>query len=223
MVTKEQIVTYLVTKYGAKGIVLYGSRADGLAKELSDWDLFVFTDKPESEIQDYCEYHEFNGQQLEVSTYAIDCAKDANFILKTSSHPIDKAVVLYDDLDGMVAETVARSTIYYSESRPPHNHRQHDLRLKILRKFLWKVKARPDQNEIVFFGTSQFFIYAVRYWFESRGRWPLPIHKALSVIKEEDQPFAQLLETLCFEGNTQSRVDAMHGLYSKIEAIRFEY
>ena len=40
---KEKLVEYLKEKYNPVAIVLHGSRANGNAREHSDWDFVVFT------------------------------------------------------------------------------------------------------------------------------------------------------------------------------------
>lgn len=109
MANKKRIKEYLTRKYDAQGLVLYGSRAERLHRELSDWDLYIFTDKPENDINDYCEFNEFEGESLEVSIYPLIKTEDKNFILETSMHPIGVAEVLYDGTGGLIHQIVERS------------------------------------------------------------------------------------------------------------------
>lgn len=213
METKQEILNYLVNKYEAKGIILYGSRALGLDAELSDWDIYVFTDKPESEINDYCEYREFNGQQLDVNTHTLDEVRNPEFYLKTAMHPVGQLEVLYDDLGGQIHQLAERSIAKFKLGPEKGTLRQHELRLKILRKFLTKAKARSEKPEIVFYSVLQFFNYAVRFWFEEHQQWPLPIHSAMAVIKSEDKIYAEQLELLYTNTNTETKVAAMERIY----------
>ncbi len=196
---------------------MYGSRVTGSASNFSDWDIYVFTDKPESEIDDYCEYREFNGQQLDVNTYALDEIKNPEFFLKTAMHPVGQLEVLYDDIDRQIHQLAERSIAKFELGPEKGTARQHELRLKILRKFMTKAKARPNQPEIVFYSVLQFFNYAVRYWFETHDKWPLPIHSALSVIKSEDKAYADQLELLYSDASTEVKIAGMERIYKMIE------
>ncbi len=212
---KEKIVEYLINKYGAKGIILYGSRAQGKATDLSDWDIFIFSDKTENDVVDFGEINLFLGQQIDLSIYSTSVSDD--FILDSSTHPIDGAVVLHDDLDGKMTKIVNNSNIAYQIGPKILTYKQKDLQRKILRKFLNKSESRPNDKASISFGVSQFYIFAVRYWFERQTRWPLPFYEAMEIIKKDDYEYFSNLEKLyLLEYSYQQKVQSMHRLYQLI-------
>lgn len=217
MANRERITKYLIEKYNAQGLVLYGSRAERLHRELSDWDIYIFTDKSEGDIEDYCEFNEFEGESLEVSIYPLSNTKERDFILETSMHPIGAAEVLYDSTDGLIHQIVERSAHQFQQGPKPDTERKRQLRLKIMRKFMRKVRARLDQDEVVFVATAQFFMYAIRSWFEVNGEWPLPPYKALSVIRNSDEYYARNLEKIFSYTEDSMKIDAMEKIYYYIE------
>lgn len=218
MEIKEEIVKYLISKYNAKGLVLYGSRAESFHTELSDWDIYIFTDKSEFEIEDYCEYRKFKRQTLEISTCSTIDASNPLFCLRTSMHPIGVSEVLYDDLNGLVKKIVERSAREYERGPARCTKRRHQLMLKVLRKFLQKAQSRPNQKEVVFFAASQFFIYAIRYWFELNMKWPLPIYRALPVIGQNSLIYAEELMVLYSSKKSEIKIESMKKIFSLVES-----
>lgn len=217
---KEAIADYLKQKYSAVAVVLYGSRATESYTEYSDWDIFMISNTKEHEVDDFAEYREFEGEQLEVSVISLEEAKSDSFIFDTAMHPVEQIEVLLDQTDGLVDQIITRTEKAHAQRPQNDTMRMHELRLKILRKFLFKVKARPGQSEVVFFATAQFFNFATRYWFETHDLWPQPVHSALKTIEVVDVKFAESLRSLYEAGSVDSKIAAMEFMYSKIKDAR---
>lgn len=212
---KEKITQYLIKKYEAKGVILYGSRA--VSKELfsSDWDIFIFSDKSEDQISDYGEINEYEGQQIDLSIYPTTIADDS--VLDTATHPVGNALVLFDDLGGKMEKIIQNSKLAYSKGPEILTQKQKDLQRKILRKFLNKAESRPEDIATIYFGVSQFYIFAVRYWFELQGKWPLPFYEALETIKVSDIEYFSNLEKLyLLEYSYKEKTQAMRRLYELV-------
>lgn len=203
---KEKALTeYLIEKYNASAIVLFGSRTEADVHEKTDWDLFVFTDKTEDDLEDFAELREWNGELLEVTPISTKEMEREDFILDTAMHPLKEWSILHDNTNGKLAEICKRTKQARDAGPKALTDRQKDLAIKILTKYIRKVESRGSQPEIVYFAASQFFIYAIRYWFQYRQQWPEPIHQALSTIKREDPEYEKLLRKL-FEEKVSSDV-----------------
>ncbi len=204
-----KIIDYLVKKYEPTGIILFGSRVSENAPFKSDWDLFVFTNKKEDEVEDYADLKEFEGEAIEVSPESTNVSDD--FILQTASHPVEEARILYDKSDGLMEKIIKNTKEAYNKKPNLLNERKKDLYRKILNKFIRKAESRPENLGYVYFGVSQFYIYAIRYWFENRGEWPKSIHNAIPYIESVDIDFSKFLEIL---------VDSNRENEAKIKAMK---
>lgn len=212
---KEKITQYLIEKYEAKGVILYGSRAMGKESVFSDWDIFIFSDKSEDQILEYGEINEYEGQQIDLSIYPTAISDD--FVLDTATHPVADAVVLFDSLDGKMTKIIQNSKLAYDKGPKIVTQKQKDLQRKILRKFLNKAESRPENVATIYFGVSQFYIFAVRYWFELQGKWPLPFYEALEQIKILDIEYFSNLEKLyLLEYSYEEKIEAMRRLYELV-------
>ncbi len=212
---EEKIIQYLKEKYNPTGIILIGSRATKDSRGKSDWDLFVFSDKTEGEVNDYSELKEFEGEALDVSIFPTKVDKD--FILDTSMHPATDNRILYDVSGGLMQKIVANTKLAYEKGPTSLDERKKDLYRKILSKFIRKIEARMNQPASVLFGVGQFYHYCIRYWFETKKEWPQPLHKALPYIESHDRSFADLLEILhTTSNNTEQKLKAMYEIRDRL-------
>ncbi len=202
---------------------MYGSRAVAKEVDSSDWDIFIFSDKAEAEISDFGEINEYYGQQIDLSVYPTTVFDD--FILDTATHPVAEAVVLFDDLGGKMTKIIQNSKHAYRQGPTVVTQKQKDLQRKILRKFLNKAQSRPLDTATVYFGVAQFYIFAVRYWFELQTKWPLPFYEALAIIETVDFEYFSNLEKLyLLEYSYEQKIQAMQRLYELVtEAQRENY
>ncbi|MBP9723123.1 MAG: nucleotidyltransferase domain-containing protein, partial [Gammaproteobacteria bacterium] len=53
---EQEIIKFLVEKYNPIIIALVGSRAKGLNKETSDWDLYLFIDDKKRRLGEFVDY-----------------------------------------------------------------------------------------------------------------------------------------------------------------------
>lgn len=207
---EEELTQYLTEKYQPIGIILFGSRATEKYPENTDWDLFVFTDKTEGDVDDFGDFREWKDEYLEVSIVPPEEMTDDTFLLDTATHPVRDIKVLYDNSNGLVDRIIERTRKAYEAGPSPLIPRTRELYRKILTKYIRKAESRGDQPETIFFATSQFFIFAVRYWFEVQQLWPRPIYEAMPFIEDSGTEFAKHLREL-IDGNisTGEKIDAM--------------
>ena len=192
---EQQITSYLIEKYHPIGIILCGSRVSGKATSHSDWDLHAFTHKDE---EGECEG--FQGESLEVTFVTVPV--DNDFLLQTTAHPEQHMEILYDVSDGLMERVVENTRRVYAQGPLPLSERQFLLYRKILNKYILKMLSRPECVGCCFSALGLFYVYAVRYWFELRCEWPLPLYEALPYITAEDQDFHGLLEIIHTANNS---------------------
>ena len=195
MTDEQSIVYYLVNKYEPAGIILYGSRARmDIVHPASDWDLFVFSDMESNSVDDYSELRDYKSYSLDVSIYPTNVPE--NFILDTATHPVSDTRILFDTSNGKMSKIIEHTMLAYNKGPEALTTTDIAVRKRILNKYIRKVDAYPDIPGVTSFGSGFFLSYAVRYWFEVRNEWPLPINQAIAHIKSVDPEFITLLDEL---------------------------
>ena len=211
---EQKIISHLVDKYDPSGIIVTGSRATDEYLSDSDWDLLVFTDVEESEVEDFADYRGYHGAALDVAPYPRDV--DSDFVIWEGTHPAEHMRILYEETDGEMQRIVDNTRQAYERGPEPLTGRQHDLYSKMLTRYIRKVRSRGDQQAVVFFAASQFFLLALRYWFEQNSMWPRAVHEAMSVIREKDPAFADELKVLYTESSVEVLRNAMERIHDAL-------
>jgi predicted nucleotidyltransferase len=184
--TKSDITAYLVKRFKPKAILLAGSRAQGLAKKGSDWDIFVYTEKEGRNA-----YVVRKGETLDITLKV--WARVAGNPLTNPYGPLYPVEVLYDETEGEFGAMLA-STVQLKRKGPA---RAYPLacaeRREKLERWVEKLKKHRTHPEENFYYAGWAYELFVRVWFENRNRWPLPPAQAFPVIKKEDPKFFRLL------------------------------
>lgn len=202
---KNKIVEYLKQKYNAKIVILSGSRAGQNYTNTSDWDLFVFT---EEDIDDWGP-EKFDNQQLDIELIKLPIEED--FYLKTFVGPVEEAKVLLDEV-GMANEIIETTKNKWEEGPPVLTARQLQNRKLKCERFISRIEKYDDEM-VMFYFIGYFYDFSIRYWFEMRNIWPLPIYRAIPYIKEHDEEFYTHLQSLLAVDNS---LVAAKSIYSKL-------
>lgn len=203
---EDTIIVHLQKKYDPVAIVLAGSRVSGTFSELSDWDLYVFTNqefKPG--------FEELNGQTLDISVipYPIDEA----FIFDTRFHPEQHLKILLDNTDGWLQEAVIRTQKAYAAGPLPLSPEEISRIKKVMSRYIDKSENRKHIYGVVFFYLGIFYEMALRLWFQTKQQWPLSPHEALPHIENEDQHFYGQLNELACSKDTDRQINSARKIY----------
>jgi hypothetical protein len=117
-------------------------------------------------------------------------------VLSTFYGPIPALRVLLDDQKLRGQQIVAATRAAYqrgSSDRDPKERRADQLELN---RYVSKILARRDDLESCFSTFARVHALAIQIWFYDRGRWPLPAHQALPIIRTEDSEFAAQLTAI---------------------------
>lgn len=141
-----------------------------------------------------------------------------NYVLSSSFGPAPALRILLDNADGIGAKIVATTKIAYDrKAERPITERQLDY-LELTR-FHSKILARVKDPGAIFLTLARFHNLALQLWFYDRGRWPLPPHSGLQVVRNEDREFANTLDVLVkkVSVDTAQCIQACEWLLRKLE------
>ena len=184
--TEASITEYIKTAYTPLAIILNGSRANGMAKENSDWDIFLITvdsKKPRREIYDDAniEYHQTKKEEIQNFK--------GQFELRT-----ENTKVLYDP-ENLAVEIIKKSD-ELTETGNTYTQADKSARKAFLRSSLSGIKDYADNPMILFDKKIDFYSRITGSWFRFLKNQFEPSHYfAFPIIEKEDPYFYSLLQT----------------------------
>src|SRR5262245_9312752 len=206
-VTESEIVAHLVARHRPAAIVVVGSRADGVARPGSDWDLYVLLpDGGESGSGVTPAPEELGGESLDVGLVRLPIPDER--ILATFGPNLQQARVVLDDEEGRARSLCERAQRLYAAGRRLTS-RERELRRHELLRNVSRMRARGDEPGAFFEAVTYVFYLAHRAWFEVlHDRWSLSVHRALPEIARKDLEFHECLVTLMGPGEPAARIAA---------------
>lgn len=197
---KQQITNYLIQKYQPAAILLHGSRARGLNRPNSDWDLFVFVDHDVKD--DGSEL--WNGESLDIDVVKLPVAREDFF--ETFLGTLQVVELLYEVNRAIqpileLAKEMYAAPFVLSKERYEH-------RKNYLRRLLLRLEGYLNQPELFSYYLAGFYETVFPYWYELKGGWSQPLYIAWPQIQKEDPEYAQLVTLLSSDTSTQTKLDA---------------
>ena len=196
---KERLTEYIKEKYKPIAIVLHGSRANGNAREHSDWDFLIFTN---SDMDPYREIvYEAN---IEIKQ-AILPISDAEIPKKFGSYFRKENVeILYDP------KNIARNFLEKNEEKlvagNVFDEKDRVARYAFLKSSIDGMRDYKGDDIAVFTKKMNFYDRAVPAWFRFKHKEFKPSdYIALPRIKKNDPEFYKLLETFV-NGNADDSI-----------------
>ena len=184
---KQAIIDHLVEKYHPKSIILHGSRAKGKNRLNSDWDMYVLVD---SDIKGGSEL--YDGESLDVCLVHLPISKE-DFV-DTFGYTLNTAEILFDQ-DNVAQTLLDEAKEAYAFGRKLTEAERQNRR-NFMHRTLQRLEGYVDRPEAFFLYLGFFYEIALRYWFELRGLWSLPIYEALPYIQEKDPQYYTQLQSL---------------------------
>ena len=210
---ERRLVAHLVARHAAAGVILVGSRADGVGRPGSDWDVYALrASGPANAVVPAPE--RFEGELLDVGMVALPVADEA--VLAIFGPNLQQARVLLDTADGAAARIVAVARAAYARGRGL-SVREKRLRRHELARNVSRMRARIAEPGAFFEAASFVFYVAHRAWFEVRhDRWSQSVHRALPEIRARDPEFHRWLEQLWGCGEPASRLVAAEAILAHL-------
>ena len=196
---KEKLIEYLKEKYNPVAIVLHGSRANGNAKEHSDWDFLIFTNL------DMDPYREVVlGANIEIKQAVLPI--DDDDVRKTFGYFFRKenVEVLYDP-ENIVGGFLAKNEEKLAKGNA-FDEKDRIARYAFLKSSVDGMGDYKDDSIALFAKKTDFYDRAIPAWFRFKHKEFKPSdYIALPRIKKEDPEFYELLETFV-NGNVDDSI-----------------
>jgi predicted nucleotidyltransferase len=182
---KEKIVEQLKEKYRPVAIILHGSRANGMAREKSDWDFFLLFDSEKTpgnfrEVVD--------GQNIEVQSVTLPVGD----ILDAFGTKLIGAQVLFEnEEEGTKSLEDARA--FYSKGFTAPESWPDGPNL-LMRGKVDGMKDYVDTPALFYKYFSNFYPRALDYWYTVlHGEYSKPAYLALPEIQKRDPEYYDLI------------------------------
>lgn len=184
---KDKIVAYLVEKYNPTAVILHGSRANGHARQHSDWDFILLTNK-EVGIPRFIEF----GENIEVKEFLLPIPDDKVDETFGRYFYRENLEICYDP-QNLVPDLISKKE---ASTKKGYNIKDADriARFAFLKSFLNSIIDYKDEPLIVFSKKAEFYTATLHSWFKFvRNEPSVPNYLALPYIQKEDSEFYDLL------------------------------
>jgi len=208
----DAIVSLLRERYGPVGILLHGSRAVGMERMHSDWDVsLLFTEMPVLTLN----REELAGEDVEWTAVRVPVAADA--IQEAVGLELQHAKVLWEDESHAGTKLLEQAATFYGKGV----RLSEADRAKYKQYLSHKVAGMQDDIETSYMFLRHqyaFFLRASNWWFEVRGMYPKPFYLAMPFIRDHDPEYHGLLLTVSSKGSNEAKVSAARQLVSRLFA-----
>lgn len=210
MSTADAIACHLREKYGPIAVILHGSRAVGMNRPHSDWDILVlFTEKPAMALN----REEIAGEDVEWEAVKVPVAE--NTILDTVGVELQFGKLLWEDESRAGTRLLEQAAAFYAKGVQVTDAD----RAKYKQYLCHKVASMEDDIATPYMFLRHqyaFFLRASNWWFELNGQYPKPFYMAMPIIRERDPEYHELLLTFSAEGSNESKIAAARCLVSRL-------
>jgi hypothetical protein len=215
--SEDDIVRHLISKHRPQAIIAVGSRADGLARPGSDWDLYLLlSPDPSAPRGPIPAPDSLDGELLDVALVRLPIAESEIAFLFGAN--LRNARILVDNERADAARLCEGAAALYARGRrlPPAEieRRRHELARNIAR-----MQARADEPGPFFEAVAYVFYVAHRCWYEVlRDEWSFSVHRAMPEIERRDPAFHRRLVTLASSASPAERIDAADAIFRQLFA-----
>lgn len=203
--TEEELVDFLINKYQPLAILLHGSRATGRARQHSDWDIAIVKG-PDTPL---VEHDIINGNALDIEIIDQNISDEE---LVKESGPFARAKVLYErDLVG--TKILERVRAYLERGRQQLSQSEYESRKHFLYRLKNRLKNYSGSPEEYFYFIGDYYRRAIRYWFDVRCEWSLPVYDALPFINDNDPAFFKELAVISSDASVDVKQHSIENVY----------
>jgi len=205
---EQKLTQYILNKYSPRAILIHGSRANGYAREHSDWDFVILVDKDTEVLREIVD-----GANIEIRVMKLPFNSES--IDKWLIFRGDNVKVVFDP-DNLSPDIINRVTEYYKKPIPlraddisAHNawYRSH----------LDGMIDYKDEQEAFFRKLGELYTRSIMYWFEYLHNTYMPqVYLSLPRIKEEDPEYYKLLQILAGNHTNEEKIEAGEKIHKRI-------
>jgi predicted nucleotidyltransferase len=210
MSTSDAIAWQLRIQYKPTAVVLHGSRAVGMNRPHSDWDiLLLFAEKPAIALN----REEIAGEDVEWTAIKTPVAENA--ILGTVGVQLQFGKVLWEDDSKAGTRLLEQTTAFYAKGLQLTEADRH----KYKQYLCHKVAGMEDDIATPYMFLRHqymFFLRASNWWFELNGEYSKPFYVAMPIIRERDPEYHDLLLAVSEAGPNETKIAAARHLVSRL-------
>tara|TARA_Y100000310_G_scaffold264138_1_gene274697 strand:+ start:129 stop:923 length:795 start_codon:yes stop_codon:yes gene_type:complete len=218
----KRIATYLKENFGAKAIILTGSRFVGDYEEDSDWDMFVFTEHLKLGQARISIAERFGPAKIEGETKL-----DIYWLPHTQKFDWNvfwlklRYATIILDTDEIAKSVIDEAKKVYDKGSEKWSDAKFEGEKNRSLGYLKKMNnlIKKDKNGECFKRLCWYYAeYLFDWWFSLRQEWPLRPGQAFDYIKEKDPNFYKQVEQIYSDTTIRQKVDACE----KIHQILFK-
>lgn len=208
MLTEEKLIEYLVAKYDPLAIILHGSRASGINRLHSDWDLVLLVDKDTPTEQAL-----IDGGAIDVEALKPDI--DDQKILKEIGGTFYSTKILFDTEEvGKKFVERAQKLALVGFCLMPEEYNSRKL---FLFRLLSRLVDAGDEHPIEFeYHFGNFLLKAINYSFQVKGQWSKSIYEAIKDIENNNVNLAKELNIAVSKISNIEKVEVAKRIYKLI-------
>lgn len=207
------IVAWVCTQYNPEVVLLGGSRAAGISRPTSDWDLFLCQNS-------YRERQRVAAQvrDAHVDIELIPWSSIADNTLCIYYGPVSCLRVLLDTTDKRGQTIVAATAHAYAVGPPALQASERQSRVCQLARLLEKIDAYQYEPLVACLHMSDMLRELIVCWFSLHDLWSVPFHQAVPYLRLHDPLFATLLMTIASGTTLVQRKEACDHAYQHLFA-----
>lgn len=203
---EKELTDYVRRKYLPRAILLHGSRANGHARERSDWDFAILVDKlvvGEREI--------VFGANVEIKVILFPI-EDTHALVPIFRE--ENIKIIYDP-DDLLSAIVREVTDRYKKGMAPDSDSVRRSHAAFLRVYINGMIDYRDEHTAFFRKLGELYLCAINYWFRFLHNEYMPqVYASLPRIQRDDPAFYRLLEILSSRATNQQKIAAAEELHN---------
>ncbi|HEV7424196.1 MAG TPA: nucleotidyltransferase domain-containing protein [Candidatus Paceibacterota bacterium] len=206
---EQRIVDYLVEKYHPVALLIHGSRANGHAREHSDWDFAMFVSTPVPQTREII--FEKENIDIRIFTVPVDIEKIREYCFYFERQNVR---VIFDP--EYITEDVIREATKVFNTPITHTPAETIACRARLRVLIDGMIDYQYEQASFFRKLSEFYQYALKYWFLFlNNSYMQQVYKSLPIIATKDKEYFKLLEILSENHTKQEKISAAEKLYER--------
>ena len=206
---RHLIVDYLKKNYGAKAIILCGSRVVGDYEDSSDWDMFVFTDKAKN--GEFKKFPNLPGEELDVVILPTKQKWDWDVF----KWKLRFSEILLDTPNSL-AKNIRRDAFkIYNKGPKKWSAWKYQARIAKSIRYNKRVKEllKLKKHDLLYLRIGYYFEWVLEWWFELKQEWPMRAQQAFPYIKKHDPKFYAQLKRIFDDTSLKTKVNSCNKIH----------
>jgi len=220
---EQKVVDFLRKEYNAKAIIFVGSRAIGDFKENSDWDIWVFTNKTNTNLS-YEEREKAGMKGYDLDLYF--ASPKQKFTWKKFGIKLRFHKIVYDPYN--IAKEVVKKALKEYSKGPEKWTKQYALgrieKVKGYENKLYDLMKKRNYPELYKRLADHFLENTYVWWYGIRGEWVPRPQQMFDDLKRRDRKFYDHIKKFSSDKTTQTQrvkiIKNLHRYFFNTKAYR---